>query len=83
MPAQRKRASARSITSRLANVVVRSKRTFRKISISALCQQQKSQVFLFDHLVGAGQQGCRHLQSQAFGGGLVDDQLKFRRRLDR
>ena len=33
----------------------------------------------FDHLVGAGEQCCRHTDTKGFGGLKVDDEVEFRR----
>ena len=55
--------------------------------MSALCQslpyapQQISP--LFDHLVGAGEQGWRHFEAKRLGSLEVDNQLEFGRLLDR
>jgi hypothetical protein len=38
---------------------------------------------LFDHLVGAQQQGCGHVEAERFGGLEIDDQLDFRDLLHR
>jgi len=37
----------------------------------------------FDHLVGAGEQRRRHLETQRFGGGQIDGEIEFGRLLDR
>jgi hypothetical protein len=38
---------------------------------------------LFDHLVGGGEQRCRNLEAERFGGFLVDYQPEFGRQLHR
>jgi hypothetical protein len=37
---------------------------------------------LFDHLVGAGEQGCRYIDAKRLGSSQVDNEIEFRRLLN-
>jgi len=42
-------------------------------------QQKRS---LFDHLVGAGEQGCRYIDAKRLGSSQVDNEIELRRLLN-
>src|SRR5262245_42062395 len=42
-----------------------------------------SLIYLFDHLVGAGEQHRRHLNAERLGGRQIDDEIEFGWLLDR
>ena len=47
------------------------------------CEQLQHRSPLFDHLVGAQQEGFRQLEAERLGDSEIDDQLELRRLLDR
>ena len=53
-----------------------------QLGMSAECQKRTSH-FLFNHLVGAGEQRGRHGEAKRLGGLEVDYNLELGRRLDR
>ena len=57
-------------------------RPFRDLPIAELIHRSKQQPLL-DHLVGAGDQDRRHVNSDGLGGLEVDDECELCRLLDR
>src|SRR5262245_49241504 len=56
------------------------------LDLSALCQMATfalQQIFLFDHLVGAGEERRWHSNAKRLGGFHINDQLETSRLLDR